>query len=132
MFRQALPSLLLCTIAALPGASPWAEERAAARDQRARIVESGLKDLSAANEAAIARQRVDPVPSTDSLGAPRVRLQPPPEPDADALVREDIQSSLHRLHRETTGIRTGDDRQAIVEDTLNRQGEQIEGSGSRP
>ena len=100
-----------------------ADTRGPATDHRARIVESSLKDLSTANDAAIGRDRLEAAPSSDALGAPRVQLQPPEQPQADVMVQREVESSLHRLRRETVNARTSDRRKAAVDDTLSRQAE---------
>lgn len=94
--------------------------QAAASDQRSRIVESSLKDLSNRNDAAISGSRISAQPGTDALGNPRVDLQPEPRPQTDELVRAEVESSLHRLRRETVSRQTDDGRQARVEETLDR------------
>lgn len=87
---------------------------------RSRIVESSLKDLSTANDAAIARQQLTPKPGRDALGNPRVVLQPELPVDTTTAVRTDVQSSLHRLRRETVSRQTMDDRKAKIDENLAR------------
>jgi hypothetical protein len=92
----------------------------AADDRRARIVESNLKDLSTANDAAIARHRLTADRELDGLGNPRVALQPESISPTDTRVRQDVQSSLHRLRRETVSQQTEDGRTARVQENLDR------------
>ena len=87
---------------------------AAELDKRSRIVESSLKDLSRSNDAAIGSKGLEARPASDALGNPRVDLTPRPRPESPTLVRSDVQSSLHRLKRETAGNREPDDRKARV------------------
>ena len=89
-------------------------------EQRSRIVESSLRDLSTANDAAIARQRLEPTAGIDTLGNPRVTLEPRPLPDSQQRVAGEVQSSLHRLRRETVSAQTADDRKARVDESLDR------------
>ena len=103
---------LLLTLAVAQGIS--------ADDRRARIVESNLKDLSSTNEAAITRHRLATDRSLDALGNPRLALQPEPVPPTDTRVRQDVQSSLHRLRRETVSEQTEDGRTARVQESLDR------------
>ena len=89
-------------------------------DQRSRIVESSLKDLSIANDTAIARQRLEPATGVDALGNTRVTLEPRPLPDSQQRVEREAQSSLHRLRRETVSAQTEDGRKARVDESLDR------------
>jgi hypothetical protein len=89
-------------------------------DQRDRLVESRLKDLSTTNDAAIARQRIEPGRELDALGNPRVVLRPEEPMQADKAVRTEVQSSLHRLRRETVSQQTEDGRKARVDESLER------------
>ena len=97
---------------------------AGSEELRARIVESSLKDLSATNEATIGRQQLDPTRTTDALGIPRVDLKPRELPQPDQLVRQDVESSLHRLRRESVSRQTVDDRKARIDETLTRTDDQ--------
>ena len=92
----------------------------AADEQRARIVESNLRDLSSANDAAITRQRLTAERQRDALGNPRLALRPEPVSPTDLEVRQDVQSSLHRLRRETVSQRTEDGRTARIQDSQDR------------
>ena len=102
---------LVGTLAGLP---------AAADDQRARSVESSLRDLSTSNDAAIARQRIEPGRSVDALGEQRVVLEPMPRPSTEAIVRGEVEYNLHRLRRETVSAQTEDGRKARVNESLDR------------
>ena len=93
---------------------------AAAEDHRSRVVESSLKDLSARNDAAIARGQIRHEASADPLGNPRVKLTSEPLPASDVLIGAEVQSSLHRLRRETVSIQTPDGRKARVNENLDR------------
>ncbi len=120
-----LPGQVLTTtlLLLLSSGAAAADAAAASSDARARIVESSLKDLSAANDAAIARQRLEPGRATDALGDSRVVLQPEPLPPVDQRVSQDVQSSLHRLRRETVSRQTEDGRKVRVEEGLERAAE---------
>ena len=115
--RIAAIASITCSIGLCLATSAGAAETA---EQRARIVESSLKDLSAANDAAIARQRLEPVQETDALGSPRVVLKSEPAATADSRVRTEVQSSLHRLRRETVSQQIEDGRKARVDESLER------------
>ena len=93
---------------------------AASSDQRSRIVESSLKDLSVANDAGIARHRLEPATGVDALGNPRVTLEPRPLPNSQQRVNQNVESSLHRLRRETVSAQTEDGRKARVDESLDR------------
>lgn len=84
-------------------------------DHRSRIIESSLRDLSRNNDAAVARSGLSVSRGTDIQGMPRVELSPAPAPGVDALVEADVQSSLHRLRRETASQQATDDRRARIE-----------------
>ncbi len=116
--------LLLLTAAALALSVALPAAASSATDQRARIVESNLKDLSAANDAAIARHRLEPNRELDAMGSSRVALRPEQTPSVDTRVGQDVQSSLHRLRRETVSSQTADGRKARVEDSLDRAARQ--------
>ncbi len=103
---------------AMPGTALLAAEV----DNRSRIVESSLKDLSRSNDAAIGSNRLQARPTNDALGNPRVDLTPRPRPDNESLVRADVQSSLHRLRRETASAREPDDRKARVRENATDPG----------
>lgn len=89
-------------------------------EQRARIVESSLKDLSRANDAALTRQRIEPGRELDPFGNPRVALLPTPAADIESVVGANVESNLHRLRRETVSRHTEDGRKARVEERLDR------------
>ncbi len=121
--KHAQPTLYLTaalSIALSAGVLPHVACAAERSEQRARIVESSLKDLTASNDAAIARQRIEPSREADALGNPRVALMPEQRVEADTLVRNDVQSSLHRLHRETVSRHTEDGRKARLDESLKR------------
>ena len=83
-------------------------------------MESSLKDLSARNDAAIASGQIKDEASADPLGNPRVKLTSEPLPSSDVLIGAEVQSSLHRLRRETVSIQTPDGRKARVNENLDR------------
>ncbi|MEM8769555.1 MAG: hypothetical protein AAGE43_19120 [Pseudomonadota bacterium] len=121
--RPALLPILVALVTmtallAMPGAAPLAAEI----DTRSRIVESNLRDLSRSNDAAITSNRLQARPSSDALGNPRLDLTPRPRPDSSTLVRSDVQSSLHRLRRETASAREPDDRKARVRENATDPG----------
>ncbi|TNF87307.1 MAG: hypothetical protein EP301_07045 [Gammaproteobacteria bacterium] len=99
---------------------PMSPSAADSTDQRARIVESSLKDLSVSNDAAIARQRLETGRETDVLGDSRVVLRPEQPIDSDRAVRREVESSLHRLRRETVSRQTEDGRKARIDESLER------------
>ena len=99
---------------------PMSPSAADSTDQRARIVESSLKDLSVSNDAAIARQRLETDRETDALGDSRVVLRPEQPIDSDRAVRMEVESSLHRLRRETVSRQTADGRKARIDESLER------------
>ena len=111
-----LPALTALLV--IPGAATLAAEI----DTRSRIVESNLKDLSRSNDAAISSNRLEARPTSDALGNPRLDLTPRPRPDSSTLVRSDVQSSLHRLRRETASAREPDDRKARVRENATDPG----------
>lgn len=95
---------------------------ALAADQRALIIESSLKDISTSNDAAIADQQLLRSPSVDALGQPRLDLsnERPVNANADAEIRAEVDSSLHRLRRETAISQSTDDQRSQIEETLDR------------
>ena len=114
-----LPSITLMFAVAL-SCPPMA--LAAEVDNRSRIVESSLKDLSRSNDAAIGTNRLEARSTSDTLGNPRVDLTPRPRPESRTLVRSDVESSLHRLKRETASTREPDDRKARVREDATDPG----------
>jgi len=111
---------LIASLAIGLGAMTLNASAADSADQRARIVESSLRDLSAGNESAIARQRIEPRRGTDALGNPRIVLQPEPRIESDSLVQAEVESSLHRLRRETVSRQTVDGQKSRVDESLER------------
>jgi hypothetical protein len=91
------------------------------RDDRSRIVESSLKDLSNRNDSALGSTRDTPRPAADPYRGDRVDLGPEEVATVEALLRSDIQSGLHRLRRENASRQTPDGRQARVNESLDRQ-----------
>jgi hypothetical protein len=110
---------VLATVVAMV-VPPASASAADAADQRARIVESNLRDLSTANESAVSRQRIETGREVDALGNPRVVLRPEQPRSADQAVGAEVQSSLHRLRRETVSQQTADGRKARVNESLER------------
>lgn len=96
---------------------------AGADDERARIVESTLKDLSGRNEAAASSNRIQVQPSNQALDGKRADVRPEPPPAASRAVAQEVSSSLHRLRRETASSVTADGRQARVNESLDRAAE---------
>lgn len=96
------------------------------QDNRSVTVESTLKDLSRANDAEIARQGLTAVPGRDGTGQPRTELVQPPQPDAAEAVSGAVQSSLHRLKRDTVIRQTPDGRKVLIEDSRDRASEEAE------
>ncbi len=95
-----------------------AADAAAAADHRSRIIESSLRDLSRSNDAAIAGAQLSVTRELDTQGMPRVELSPAPVQRGRSVVEADVQSSLHRLRRETVSERASDasdDRRARIE-----------------
>lgn len=111
-----LIGLLLASLSALAGPA----SAALAADQRALIIESSLKDISAGNDAAIANQQLVRSRGVDSLGQPRLDLSRERPISAEAGIEAEVDSSLHRLRRETAILQSTDDRRSQVEDTLDR------------
>lgn len=91
------------------------------RDVRSRIVESSLKDLSNRNDSALGSIRDTPSPAPQAYRGDRVDLGPEDVATTEALLRSDIQSSLHRLRRENASRQTPDGRKARVNESLDRQ-----------
>lgn len=96
-----------------------------ARDTRSITVESTLKDLSRSNDAAISDKGITPIPGKDALGQPRTDLVVTPPPDVARIVSGDVQSSLHRLKRETAIHQTPDARKARVQEAEDRRAEDV-------
>ncbi|MGE0625871.1 MAG: hypothetical protein AB7I04_19660 [Pseudomonadales bacterium] len=118
MHRAArLLTLLTWSLAA---ALPLQAAEPSRHDNRAVTVESTLKDLSRRNDAAISSQGITPAQGQDALGQPRTDLEVRPEPDTRVVVSGEVQSSLHKLRRETAIQQTPDDRKARVQDDRDR------------
>ena len=95
-----------------------AADATAAADHRSRIIESSLRDLSRSNDAAIAGAELTVTRELDAQGIPRVNLTPAPVQHGESVLEADVQSSLHRLRRETVSERATDatdDRRARIE-----------------
>ena len=112
---QSPAATILMLILTLTGAAGTAAD-----DRRARIVESNLKDLSTTNEAGITQHRLTAERELDALGNRRLALQPESVSPPETRVRQDVQSSLHRLRRETVSQQTEDGRTARVQESLER------------
>lgn len=110
--RSMLPAMLCCLV--------FGSGFASAADQRTRIVESSLEDLSLRNDAALPSIRDTPQPGSDPFSGKRVDLNQKPAPTSTERVAQDIQSSLHRLRRETVSRQTADNRQARVNESQDR------------
>jgi len=91
-----------------------------AADSRARVVESTLKDISIRNDAALVSIESVPTSASNPLEGNRVNLEPELRPASATLVQQDVESSLHRLRRETASMQTDDERKARVEESLDR------------
>jgi len=116
--------LLLFMLGCMLGTSLQAREPGSTGDHRARIVESTLRDLSRTTDAANSRQAIEIGRSSDAMGAPIVSLKPQEVPGTKKLVAQDIQSSLHRLYRDTANRQISDGRKARVEESLSRMAEE--------
>lgn len=119
------PLLTICLLGAFATVDAAESDR---HDRRAVTVESTLKDLSRTNDAAIGGRQLTPMPGKDALGQPRTDLVREPPPDTAAVVSGEVQSSLHRLRRETVIRQAPDDRAALVQDALDRQAEDAGGA----
>jgi len=90
-----------------------------AADSRARVVESSLKDLSKTNESSRSVSET-PRPSTQAMLGEPARLPTEDTRASQTDIHAEVQSSLHRLRRETVSDRTPDERKARINDSLDR------------
>jgi hypothetical protein len=90
-------------------------------DERARTVESSLKDLSNRNDDGLGSIRATPRPTKRAFDGERSQLAGQDVPSAEALVSTDVASSLHRLRREAVSRQTPDNRKARIDASLHRQ-----------
>ena len=119
LIRHVLWLWLIGALAPVQAADPLS------RETRSITVESTLKDLSRSNDAAITGKGITPIPGRDALGQPRTDLVDRPLPDATAAVGGEIQSSLHKLKRETAIRQTPDGRKARVQNGQDRLAEEV-------
>ncbi len=105
----------------LGAAQPLRAAETVRQDTRSATVQSTLKDLSTTNDAAIAGKGLKAVPGKDALGEPRTDLVVPPPPDTATRMQDEVQSSLHKLRRETVISQTPDPRKAQVDNDRDRQ-----------
>jgi hypothetical protein len=89
-------------------------------DDRSRLNEFSLNDLSQQNSSALPSSVQTPRPAEKGLSGERVDLTPGAGPSSSAIVSENATHNLNKLNRETASRQTPDTRKVLVDEKLRR------------